>query len=529
MNMLTKFKNEPMINFSIPEERNRMNEALISIKKKFGTTYSLADASIIHTTSRQKISSVNPASPKVILGSTECALPADVEVAVQHVFAGKKNWAWSTEKRIELVCKLALWMRKNRYELMAWMVYEVGKTWREADADVCEAIDFCSYYACEMERLGTPRITQLIAGESNTLTYMPKGVAVVIAPWNFPLAILTGMAVAALVTGNTVIIKPAEQSVMIAAKLIEGLVVSGFPKEVFYFLPGVGEEIGPMLVDHPLVDLVVFTGSASVGFSIIETGAKKPKSAAKGVKKIIAEMGGKNALIIDEDADIDEAVLGALHSAFGFQGQKCSALSRLLVHESIYESFISRFIDATRSLRIGSPESPDFQLGPVIDEVACERIKQVITRAKTKNKLLYGGELGPSLEGYFVAPHIFEVDHIEDELLQEEIFGPVVAVKKIKNLDEAITCMNQVKYALTGGIYSRMPSHIEQVKREAEVGNLYINRAITGAIVERHPFGGFKFSGLGTKAGGSDYLIQFMDAKTISENTVRKGFAAETE
>ncbi len=523
---LTKtFKNCDYLNFSEEPVRQKMLKTLESLPTQFETLYGLRDGAAVSSSSRTILSSVNPSKPSQCIGRVELATSADVEAALKTVHEGAKTWGrTSVEERTRLVDALGAWMFERRYELAAWMVYEVGKTWREADADVAEAIDFCHYYASEMRRLGTPRINQIVQGESNTMSYFPKGIAVVIAPWNFPLAILAGMTVASLVTGNTVIFKPAETSAVIGAKLAQGIAEVGFPKSAFYFLPGVGSEIGPILTGDPRVDLIAFTGSASVGLSIIENAAKKPVPGQRGVKKVICEMGGKNALIIDEDADIDEAIAGALHSAFGFQGQKCSALSRLLVHEAVYDVFVARFIEATKSLRVGEAVNPEFQVGPVIDTKAQQRILSTIEDGSKRMKLLYRAQTLPA-EGYFVPPTIFECQTTEEPLFQNEIFGPVVLVKKVKNLDEALRDANSVAYALTGGIYSRSPSHIERAKQEFEVGNLYINRAITGAVVERHPFGGFKMSGIGSKAGGPDYLLQFLEPRSVAENTVRRGFA----
>lgn len=525
--MMTPFKNEPLANFAMADERKKMTDALQRVKGLLGRTYDLHFGEVVASTSSKVITSVNPSDPKEVVGRAIAATLSDTEKALALMHTGSKSWkktsAW---ERIELVEKLADWMVERKYDLSAWMVYEVGKTWREADADVCEGIDFCRYYAREMHRLSIPQVTQVVQGEKDLLTYHPKGVSVVIAPWNFPFAILAGMAVASLVTGNTVIIKPAEQSIAIGAMLAQGLKEVGFPADSFYFLSGVGEEIGPKLVEDARVDVIVFTGSAAVGLSIIEEGAKKPKAGQRGVKKVIAEMGGKNALIIDEDADLDEAITGAVHSAFGFQGQKCSALSRLLVHENVYDTFVKRFVDATKALKIGSPVNPEFQMGPVIDDEAQKRILKTIGEAKSRMKVLYEAPVVPG-SGYFVPPTILECTSTSEYYFQNEIFGPVVLVKKVKSLDEALSDANAVPYALTGGIYSRSPSHIERAVAEFEVGNLYINRAITGATVQRHPFGGFKLSGIGSKAGGPDYLLQFLEPRTISENTVRRGFAGD--
>lgn len=525
---LTPFKNASMLNFSEESARKKMMTALENVRRDFGKTYALHTGEVISSTSRKTIRSVNPANPDQVVGAVESASSADAEAALKLVTEGSKSWKRKpVDERIALTHALGDWMEERRFELAAWMVYEVGKNWREADGDVCEAIDFCRYYAHEMNRLAVPHQTQVVAGESDFLHYHPRGVSLVIAPWNFPLAILTGMAVASLVTGNTVIIKPAEQSSVIGAKLAQGLREVGFPANSFSFLPGVGEEIGPMLVNDPRVDLIVFTGSADVGLSIIRSAAEKPKPGQRGVKKVIAEMGGKNAVIVDEDADLDEAVAACAQSAFGFQGQKCSALSRLLVHEKVYDTFVKRFVEAAKSLRVGDPLMPEFQVGPVIDDEAQKRILSTIADAKTRLKVLFEGST-EGKSGYYVPPTVFEVTDTAEKWFQNEIFGPVIMVKKVGSLEQAVAEANSVNYALTGGIFSRSPSHIDYVKAEMEVGNLYINRGITGAIVQRHPFGGFKMSGIGSKAGGPDYLLQFLEPRTIAENTVRRGFAANS-
>jgi RHH-type proline utilization regulon transcriptional repressor/proline dehydrogenase/delta 1-pyrroline-5-carboxylate dehydrogenase len=407
-------------------------------------------------------------------------------------------------------------------------VYECGKPWREADADVAESIDYCNFYAVEMLRLARPRLRN-VAGEDNNYFYEPRGVAVVIAPWNFPLAILTGMTAAALVTGNTVVMKPAEQSSVIGAKLMEVFQEVGLPPGVVGFLPGVGEEVGPVLVNHPDVDLIAFTGSRNVGLLINRQAAEMPPG-QNHVKRVIAEMGGKNAIIIDADADLDEAIHGVAWSAFGYAGQKCSACSRVLVPEGMYDAFLARLLAATASLKVLPAEDPGCTLGPVIDEDAQLRILKTIEKSKSEARLAYAGDLGELAgEGYYVAPHVFAEVPATSSLAQEEVFGPVLAVIKVRDLSHALEVANGTKYALTGGLYSRSPANIVRVKREFRVGNLYINRKITGALVDRQPFGGFKLSGIGSKAGGPDYLLQFVLPRTITENTMRRGFAPSFE
>ncbi len=364
-------------------------------------------------------------------------------------------------------------------------------------------------------------------GEENAYFYEPRGVAVVIAPWNFPLAILTGMTAAALAGGNTAIMKPAEQAPVIAAKLMEAFEEAGFPPGVVNYLPGVGEEIGPALVRHPDVAVIAFTGSRAVGLEIQRQAAETP-AGQDHLKRVIAELGGKNAVIIDDDADLDEAVQGVVESAFGYAGQKCSACSRVIVPEPIYDAFLGRLIEVTRSLRVGPADEPGTNVGPVIDDEARERIEKAIEAGKESGRLVYSADVSAlAAEGCYVGPHIFADVRPDSPLAQEEIFGPVLAVIRSSGLSESLQIANGTRYALTGGIFSRSPANIERARREFRVGNLYINRKITGALVDRQPFGGFKLSGIGSKAGGPDYLQQFLIPRTITENTLRRGFAPE--
>jgi RHH-type proline utilization regulon transcriptional repressor/proline dehydrogenase/delta 1-pyrroline-5-carboxylate dehydrogenase len=398
---------------------------------------------------------------------------------------------------------------------------EVGKPVKEADAEVSEAIDFCRYYAAEMERLDAG-YNYDVAGETNRYLYQPRGIAVVISPWNFPLAIATGMTVAALVAGNCTLLKPAETSSVIAAKLTEILVEAGFPKGVYQFVPGKGSKVGAHLVNHADTHLIAFTGSREVGCRIYAEAAKV-QPGQKHLKRVIAEMGGKNGIIVDESADLDQAVVGVVQSAFGYSGQKCSAASRVIVLDSIYETFMHRLVEATRSLNIGATELPSTQVGPVIDGNAQARIREYIEQGRQEAKVAL--EIPVPDNGYFVNPTIFSEVPPTATIAQEEIFGPVVAVIRVKNFAEAIAVANGTDYALTGGLYSRTPSHIQMAQEQFEVGNLYINRTITGAIVARQPFGGFKMSGVGSKAGGPDYLLQFLEPRTVTENVQRQGFA----
>jgi RHH-type proline utilization regulon transcriptional repressor/proline dehydrogenase/delta 1-pyrroline-5-carboxylate dehydrogenase len=501
-----------------------MQTALGEVKKLLGRQYPPVIAGQ-NLATEQFVDSVNPSHKREVVG--RCG-KANAKQAEQAIAAAKSAFpAWrdtSAAKRAEFLTKAAQIMRRRRFELAAWQVHECAKGWREADADVAEGIDFCEYYAREMLRLANPQRID-VPGEENAYFYEPRGVVVVIAPWNFPLAILCGMTAAALVTGNTAIMKPAEQSAVIGAQLMEVFREAGLPPGVVNYLPGIGEEIGPTLAEHPDVALVAFTGSRGVGLMLNRQTAQVSPG-QDHIKRLIAELGGKNAIIVDDDADLDEAVLGVVASAFGYQGQKCSACSRAIVLEPVYAVFVERLIEATRSLKMGPAEDPGSKIGPVIDAEAQQRILTAIEQGKREARLAYAGDPGFLVsEGFYVAPHIFAEVPPTSTLALEEIFGPVLSVIKVGNLDEALSVANGTSYALTGGLYSRSPEHIRRVKTEFRVGNLYINRKITGALVHRQPFGGFKLSGIGSKAGGPDYLLQFVVPRCITENTMRRGFA----
>ncbi len=440
--------------------------------------------------------------------------------------------------RAAVLTKAAAAMRARRDELAGVMIKESGKTWREADADVCEAIDFCEYYA----RLAIPlaergRLGRFI-GELDEVWYQPRGVAVVISPWNFPLAICTGMTTAALVTGNTVIVKPAEQTPGIARLLAEILWQAGAPKEVLHFCPAPGETTGAALVRDPRIALIAFTGSKAVGLDIIQAAGVTPPE-QEHVKKVVCEMGGKNAIIIDTSADLDEAVLAVRQSAFGFQGQKCSACSRVVVVDEAgpegpaISTFTRRIVEATRALTIGDPMLPGTDIGPVIDAESRQKIQRYIELGKQECRLELSMTVPSGLEqrcgpvNCFVGPHIFSHVLPTHAIAREEIFGPVLAVMHASSFEAALDIANGSPYKLTGGVFSRKPSHLELAKQQFRVGNLYLNRGITGALVGRQPFGGFGMSGVGSKAGGADYLLQFVEPRASCENTLRRGFAPE--
>jgi RHH-type proline utilization regulon transcriptional repressor/proline dehydrogenase/delta 1-pyrroline-5-carboxylate dehydrogenase len=416
-------------------------------------------------------------------------------------------------------------MRRRLFELAAWEVYETGKAWREATADVDEAIDFCEFYAAEVVKLQDAGGID-VPGEENRFEYIPRGVTAVIAPWNFPLAILTGMTAAALATGNTVVMKPAEQSSVVGSLLMDIFLEVGIPAGVVNFLPGRGEVAGAALVEHPDVAIIVFTGSQQVGLAINAAAAQASTRGVVNVKRVIAEMGGKNAIIVAADADLDEAVSGVMKSAFGYQGQKCSACSRAIVMAEVYDTFLHRLVEATKSLKLGAADDPATSVGPVIDDESLTRIQKYIEVGKQEGRLALAMDAGElAQQGCFVGPHIFADVAPSARIAQEEIFGPVLAVIRATDLNEALRIANGTDYALTGGIFSRSPVALSRAQREFLVGNLYLNRPITGALVNRQPFGGFKMSGIGSKAGGSDYLLQFVLPRTITEHTVRRGFA----
>lgn len=515
------FANVPDTDFAIAEKREHALTAIQTVRQQLGKSYlPLVNGEHINTLDR--VDSVNPSNPTEVIGQIGLLSIEQAEQAIQAAKAAFPAWKKTPAKeRANILRRAADLMEKRRAELCAWMVLETGKALGQADPEVSEAIDFCRYYADEMERLERG-VNYDVVGETNRYHYQPRGVSLIISPWNFPLAIPTGMTVASLVAGNCTLLKPAEVSSVIAAKLAEILVEAGIPKGVFQYVPGKGSTVGSHMVRHPDVHMITFTGSQEVGCRIYREAAEL-QPGQKHLKRVIAEMGGKNAIIVDESADLDQAVQGVVYSAFGYSGQKCSACSRVIVLEPIYETFVNRLIEATRSLNVGPAELPSTQVGPVIDANAQKRIREYIEIGKTEATVAL--ELPVSEPGYFVGPVIFTEVAATARIAQEEIFGPVLAVIKAKNFDQALEFANSTNFALTGGLYSRTPSHIERAQADFEVGNLYINRHTTGAIVARQPFGGFKLSGVGSKAGGPDYLLQFLEPRHISENVQRQGFA----
>jgi len=519
------YENAPLTNFAQPENQDKMRKALSEMRTRLGKEYPLViNGEKIFT--GKTIASINPSSPGDVVGAVAEAGIAEAEQAVKAARDAFEKWRWTPfEQRAQLLERAAAIMDRRRFELSALEVFEVGKPWAEADGDIREAIDFCLFYAQQMRLIGRPRLTQHVPGEESYYHYWPRGVAFVIAPWNFPLAILCGMTTAALVTGNTVIMKPAEQSAVCGAMLMEILEEAGVPPGVLNYLPGKGSVMGAHLVDHRDVDLIAFTGSREVGLRIWQSaGITQPGQ--RELKRVVCEMGGKNAIIVDADADLDEAIVDCTYSAFGYQGQKCSALSRLILLEENYDRVMERLLKAAASVRVGNPEEPGITVGPVIDEAAYNRILDYIQIGKSEATLAYQREDVPA-KGFFIPPTIFSDVKPNMRIAREEIFGPVVSVLKVRDLDEAIAVANGTDYALTAGFFSRSPANIERAKAQIEAGNVYINRSCTGAVVGRHPFGGFKMSGGGTKAGGADYLLQFLVPRVVTENITRHGFAPE--
>ena len=519
------FANEPCVDFALAHSQAEMTAALKRVKDQLGFVVPI----VIGGAREQSANVVTRENPSNQSELASRAYFATTEQANEAMDIAEKTFAiWRdvpARERADVLRRVANYFRERRYEICAWMVYEVGKPWRDADGDVAEAIDFCNFYADEMERLNTPR-KRNVPGEWNEYVYDARGPAVIIAPWNFPLAILTGMAVAALVAGNTVVIKPSEQSNRVGYFLMEALEAAGLPKGVANFLPGEGESVGAALVSDPRTAIIAFTGSKAVGLHIMqEAAAVKPGQ--REIKHVVAELGGKNAIIVDEDADLDEAVLGAMHSMIGFSGQKCSAASRVIVVGSAYETFCKRLKDAIESVQVGDAADPATQLGPVVDADSQARVLRYVAIGAQEGKLL--AQVAPTSEamarGYFVPAAVFVDVPASGRLCQEEIFGPVLGVLHAASLDEALAIADGTPYALTGGFYSRSPANIARIRKEFRVGNLYINRKITGALVDRQPFGGGRMSGVGSKAGGPDYLLHFLLARTVTEQVMRRGFA----
>lgn len=509
------FVNEPFTPFAVPANKEAFESALRKVESELGQEYSIIIGGRKITSSRT-LTSVNPAAKDQVIGTIFQADQELAEQAIQTAAETFRTWKHTDpNERARYLYKAAALMRLRKHEFSAWMVYEAGKTWPEADADTAEAIDFMEFYAREMQRLSEPQPLTRIAGEDNELTYIPLGVGVVIPPWNFPLAIMAGMTSAALVSGNTVVLKPASTTPVIAAKFMELLTEAGLPDGVVNYLPGPGSEVGDYLVDHALTRFISFTGSRDVGLRINERAARTAPG-QKWIKRVIAEMGGKDSIVVDSESDLELAADSITASAFGFSGQKCSACSRAIIHKDVYDEVLQKVIERTKKLTMGSPLEVGSHVGPVIDDKAYAKINEYIEVGKGEGRLVLGGGTGDA-QGYFIEPTIIaDVDPLA-RIAQEEIFGPVLAFIKADTFEEALHIANNTDYGLTGAVISRNRAHLELARREFFAGNLYFNRKCTGALVGTHPFGGFNMSGTDSKAGGRDYLLLFTQAKLVSE------------
>ena len=513
---LPDFRNEPLSDFKDnPEHFRRMREALKEVGKELGSEYPLVIGGERIKT-KEKLTSVNPAQKDQVVGVFSKGTPEHADRAVRAADEAFKKWSHTkAEDRAQLLLKAAKTIRERKYYYAAWMVYEVGKSWPEADADVAETIDFCEFYSREMLRLDKPVPLTPVPGERNHLVYIPLGVGVVIPPWNFPMAIMAGMTLASIVTGNTVVIKPSSDSPTIAYKFFEVLKAVGMPAGVANFLPGPGATVGDTLVTHARTRYVAFTGSKDVGLRINELAAKHQPGQI-WVKRVVAEMGGKDSIVVDSETDLDAAVEGAAQSAFGFQGQKCSACSRAIVVEKVYDAFLEKLKGRVEQINVGSPADPSTYMGPVINDSARKSILEYIETGKKEGRVVTGGGEG-SGPGYFVEPTVIADVPPTARIAQEEIFGPVLAVIKAKNFDEALEIANNTEYGLTGAVYTKNRLKLDKAAERFHVGNLYFNRKCTGALVGAHPFGGFNMSGTDSKSGGHDYLLLFLQAIVVAE------------
>jgi 1-pyrroline-5-carboxylate dehydrogenase len=509
-----EFRNEPFLNFADPINRDAMEAALVKVKSELGREYPLVIGGEKIFTERKSVS-INPANVDEVVGSVSQADQALAEQAMQVALNKFEEWRFvDPVSRADYLFKAAAEMRRRKFEFMAWLVYEVGKNWAEADADVAEAIDFMEYYGREMIRFGKAHNLIPYPSERNRMHYIPLGVGIIIPPWNFPLAILVGMTTSAIVTGNTVLLKPATPSPIIAAKFVELMEQVGLPAGVLNYVPGKGSEIGDFLVGHPKTRFISFTGSKETGLHINALAAQTAPGQI-WMKRVIAEMGGKDAVVVDASANLEEAANAIVASAFGFQGQKCSAGSRAIIHKDVYDAVLQMVVEKTKALQVGAPEK-NFPIGPVVDQSSFDKIMEYIEIGKSEGKLMVGGERAEG-NGYFIQPTIFADVKEDARIMKEEIFGPVLAFCKAESFEHAIEIFNNTEYGLTGALFTNDRAHYEYAEKHMHCGNLYFNRKCTGALVGVHPFGGFNMSGTDSKAGGPDYLPLFMQAKVVSE------------
>ena len=510
------FRNEPFVDFSKEENFRKMKAALAKVRSELGREYDLIIGGKLVKTA-DKIKSLNPAKPSEVVGIHQKAGPEHVEPAMQAALKAFASWRTTTvEERATLLLRVGELLRERKFEFMAWLVFEVGKNWAEADGDIAETIDFLEFYAREALKLAIAETPVQLPGEHDQLRYIPLGVGAVIPPWNFPCAIMAGMTAASIVCGNTVILKPSSDSPTIAARFVELLMEAGLPDGVVNFCPGSGAAFGNAVVEHPKTRYIAFTGSKEVGLDIHARAAVARKGQI-WIKRTILEMGGKDSTIVEADGDLDAAVEGVALAAFGFSGQKCSACSRAIVDEKIYDVFVSRLKDRVSKIIVGAPEENPF-MGPVVNESAMKSILEYIEIGKKEGRLISGGGAAKEAgEGYFIQPTVIVDVAPTARISQEEIFGPVLAVIKSKGFEDALAIANNTDYGLTGAIYTASQEKIDRAKRDFHVGNLYVNRKCTGAMVGAHPFGGFNMSGTDSKAGGPDYLLLFTQGKSIGE------------
>ncbi|MDR0136216.1 L-glutamate gamma-semialdehyde dehydrogenase [Metabacillus idriensis] len=508
------YKHEPFTDFTNEENKKAYQEALQKVEGYLGQDYPLYIGAEKVTTD-DKIVSYNPADKEEVIGRVSKASRDHAEKAMQEASAAFESWKKvKPEIRADVLFKAAAIIRRRKHEFSALLTKEAGKPWNEADADTAEAIDFLEFYARQMLKLKVGVPVESRPGEYNRYDYIPLGVGIIISPWNFPFAIMAGTAVAAIVTGNTILLKPASTTPIVAAKFVEVMMEAGLPSGVLNFVPGSGAEVGDYLVDHPKTRFISFTGSRDVGLRIFNR-ASQLNDGQIWLKRVIAEMGGKDTIVVDKEADLELAAQSIVKSAFGFSGQKCSACSRAVIVEDVYDQVLNRAVELTKQLTVGNPTENHF-MGPVIDQAAFDKIMSYVEIGKEEGRILSGGE-GDSSKGYFVQPTIVADVDPKARLMQEEIFGPVVAFAKAKDFDEALEIANNTEYGLTGAVITTNRANMEKAREDFHVGNLYFNRGCTGAIVGYQPFGGFNMSGTDSKAGGPDYLQLHMQAKTTSE------------
>ncbi len=515
--MNPEFRNEAFTDFNLPANQEAMKAAIAKVRGELGKKYPLViNGEKIETS--DLLVSTNPANPKEVIGSFSKANTDLAEQAMKSALTAFDTWKNTCPKeRARFLFKAAAIMRRRKHELSAWMILEIGKSWAEADGDVAEAIDFCDFYAREMLRLGEPQPVTPNEGEENELYYIPLGVGLVIPPWNFPLAILVGMTTASIVAGNTVILKPSSETPAIAYQFVEIMEEAGLPHGVLNFLPGPGASVGDFLVTHPKTRYIAFTGSKEVGLRINELAAK-PQPGQLWIKRVVAEMGGKDSIIVDSDCDLDIAAEGIVAAAFGFQGQKCSACSRAIIDEKVYDQVVAKVAERTRALKVGTPEERTNNYGPVSSKSAYASILEYVEIGKKEGKVVAGGnKIDTKDGGFYIEPTVIADVAPDARISLEEIFGPVLAIIKAKDFDHALAVANNTEFGLTGAVYSRSREKLERARREFHVGNLYLNRKCTGALVGVHPFGGFNMSGTDSKAGGRDYLLLFTQAKSVAE------------